>query len=78
MTEFNKERPKGLYTSTDFGSKGLYKDTTTIGGGTRSQSVFKDVANLRLSGKTFDAVHMDKFINTQFGLSSSPSRVLET
>ena len=64
MTEFNKEKPKGLFVSTDFGSKGLYKDTTTTNGGSKSQSVFKDVANLRLAGNTFDAQHMDKFLNT--------------
>lgn len=76
LTEFNKEPPKGIYTSTDFGSKGLYKDTTTSLGGAKSQSVFKEVANLRLAGNTFDVHHMDRFLNTQFCNNSSPSRVI--
>lgn len=29
MTEFNADKPPGLYSSTDFGSKGLYKETTS-------------------------------------------------
>jgi hypothetical protein len=57
--------------STDFGSKGLYKDKL----GTNSQSVFKDVANLKLSGKNFDARHLDTFLKSDYGLTSSPSRV---
>jgi len=36
MTEFNKEPPKPQYVTTDFGSKGLFKETTTLAGGTKS------------------------------------------
>lgn len=29
QTEFNVEKPPGLYSTTDFGSKGLFKETST-------------------------------------------------
>jgi len=51
--------------STDFASKGLYKETT----GTKSVSIFKDAANLRLSGNTFDANHLDNFIKSSYGIT---------
>jgi hypothetical protein len=60
-----------LLRSTDFASKGLYRESL----GNNSQSVFKDCANLKLSGKTFDAKHLDNFLKSNYGLSSSPSRV---
>ena len=63
MTELNKDPPKAVYTSIDFGSKGLYKESTTALAGAKSQSIFKDVANLRLAGNTFDAIHLGKFLN---------------
>ncbi len=59
QTEFNVEKPPGQYSYTDFGSKGLFKETTTGTNLRKSSSVFKDVANLRLAGKTFDATHLD-------------------
>jgi hypothetical protein len=31
-----------------------------------SQTVFKDCANLNLKGSTFDAMHMDKFLGTEY------------
>lgn len=74
-------RKPELLRSTDFASKGLYKETTTKT--SKSQSVFKDVANLRLTGNTFDAQHLDKFMTnrhtgTQFCMSQSPSMVKMT
>jgi hypothetical protein len=62
--------------STDFASRGLYKETTS--GGTKSQSIFKECANLRLAGSTFDAKHMDRFLKTEFAMGSSPSGVKQT
>jgi hypothetical protein len=58
--------------STDFASKGLYKDKAD---NTQSQSIFKEVANLRLAGNTFDAGHMEKFIKfSTFAANGSPSK----
>lgn len=74
-----KQPYKSVLTNTDFASKGLYKETTLGLQMAKSQSIFKDAANLRLSGLTFDAVHMNKFIQgSHFGKQGSPTRVIES
>lgn len=35
-------------------------------GHSMSQTVFKDCANLNLKGSTFDAMHMDKFLGSEY------------
>lgn len=37
---------------------------------TRTQTIFKNAANVTLRGNTYDAKHMDKFINSSFGEKS--------
>lgn len=42
---------------------------------TRTQRVFKNVANLSLRGKTYDAKHLDKFLTSSYGDKSfNPDR----
>ena len=79
----------------DFGSKGLYKPTTTIGGKTtlsdwvesveahgdtrmsHDRMKFRETANLRLSGTTFDSKHMSQFMsNCPFVTRPSPKSFL--
>ena len=41
----------------------------------RSQQIFKNVANLSLKGHTYDARHLDKFLDSEFcEKSKSPAR----
>jgi hypothetical protein len=43
---------------------------------TKTERVFKNVANLSLRGSTFDAKHLDKFLNSAYGEQSfNPDRV---
>jgi hypothetical protein len=80
--------------ATDFGSKGLFKPTTTHGGKSSLQGwidyiqnhypesdwksqnetvKFKDVANLKLTGTTFDSHHLSRFMNeSNFATRISP------
>jgi hypothetical protein len=37
---------------------------------TRTQTIFKNAANVTLRGGTYDAKHMDKFLNSGFGEKS--------
>ena len=34
---------------------------------TRTQTIFKNAANVTLRGSTYDAKHMDKFLSSGFG-----------
>ena len=34
---------------------------------TKTQQIFKNAANVTLRGNTYDATHMDKFLNSGFG-----------
>lgn len=46
---------------------------------TRTQEIFKNVANLNLRGSTYDAKHLDKFLNSDYGNQSYyPERVNRT
>ena len=83
--------------STDFGSKGLFKPTTTLAGKTslrgwiehiqaqpdsewknQNETVkFKDAANLKLAGTTFDSNHLSRFLNeSNFATRDSPKQNL--
>jgi hypothetical protein len=45
-------------------------------GATTTQRVFKNVANLQLRGNTYDAKHLDSFLNSDYGDKSfNPNRV---
>jgi len=41
---------------------------------TKTQTVFKNTANLSLRGSTYDAGHLDKFLHSQFG----ETRIMDT
>lgn len=81
MEEKNPMKGINMMRSTDFGSKGMYKPTSTIGGKTSlvnwleqnearadqsriSQDTinFRETANLKLSGSTFDSKHITNFM----------------
>jgi len=81
-----------VFKSTDFGSKGLYRRTTTLGGKTdlyrwlenkqtweapqNATHHFRETANLRLSGQTFDSNHLSKFMQKcPFAEQSEPHYV---
>jgi hypothetical protein len=36
----------------------------------KTQTIFKNAANVTLRGSTFDAIHMDKFLQSGFGETS--------
>lgn len=40
---------------------------------TKTQLIFKNVANLTLRGTTYDASHLDKFLGSDFGEKSTAS-----
>lgn len=40
---------------------------------TKVQKIFRNVANYQLSGNTYDAKHLDQFLNSSFG-DNSPNR----
>lgn len=84
--------------STDFGSKGMYKPTTVIGGKTTNlwewvekyeskaeqwrtsldNIKFKETANLKLSGTTFDSCHMNQFMrDCPFVVRPTPSNFIK-
>jgi len=43
---------------------------------TKTERIFKNVANLSLRGTTFDAKHLDKFLSSAYGEQSfNPDRV---
>ena len=81
-----------VFKSTDFASKGLYKITSTVGGPTdlnrwiemrqsweapQDASHFKETANLRLSGDTFDCNHLSNFMQKNSFATSPPPLYLE-
>ncbi|TNV82467.1 hypothetical protein FGO68_gene39 [Halteria grandinella] len=92
MEEKNPMKGSNMMRSTDFGSKGMYKPTSTIGGKTSlvnwleqnearadqsriSQDTinFRETANLKLSGSTFDSKHITNFMqDCPFALRASP------
>lgn len=38
---------------------------------TQTQKIFKNTANLSLRGNTYDARHLDKFLNSSYGYGES-------
>lgn len=44
----------------------------------KTQTIFKNAANVQLRGSTFDATHMDKFIGSGFGERSIQIGAMES
>ena len=45
---------------------------------TKTQRVFKNAANLALRGKTYDALHLDRFLDSQFGEKALGTNITST
>lgn len=44
----------------------------------KTQQIFKNTANLSLKGTTYDAKHLDKFLNSSYGYSKDNIKSLST